>query len=914
LPSVDLPPATPVAGATDPGLPGQLALLDAIPDAVFVLRAIRDGDGVIVDEEIVYANAGALAAITASGNMANPALADIVGRSLLSLFPAAAARFAVHRRILETGEAAPGEGYQSISGRWFEISYSTFGDGLVSVSRDTTDRVHAEQALRASEAELRAAQALGRVGSWTLDVATGATTWSDGMWAIYGLDRSQPKPTEAEYSRFFDPETLQLRRGWIARAIATGESYHELVDIHRADGRIGHLSVHGEAIRDAVGVITGLRSLVLDVTAIREAEEAVRDSEAMFRGVFEENPEAIVVVRPVLDGTGAFADIQPRYANQVARLRYFDGISNADLIAGPGWERWPQHRHLVFDLCAEVIRTGLPVTREFHTPRPEGEYWSDVRIFPFEDGLALIGRDITLQRRAEQALRENEARYRALVEGIPGIVYAYSTARGGLYYSPRCLEVLGYPPERLLAEPMLWHDSIHPDDVAAVDAAITGAAYDEAIGLEYRIRDVSGAWRWLDDRSTRYRVSGDEAILEGFALEITARKRAEAEREQMVSQLEQAQKLESIGRLAGGVAHDFNNMLGAIIGHTDLALEGLGPDSPIRYDLEEVRAAANRSADLTRQLLAFARKQTVAPRVISLNEAISGQLAMLRRLIGEDIELAWRPVPDVCHVRIDPSQVDQLLANLCVNARDAIAGIGRIEIATANATPAEIAAHIGAGVPAGDVVRLSVDDNGPGIAPEVLARIFEPFFTTKRAGEGTGLGLAIVHGIASQNGGWVEVRTVPGEGSTFDVFLPAAVGGELEATATVPTRAGGGGETILLVEDEAVILRLTAAMLTRLGYRVLLARAPSIALQLAAEHADEIDLLVVDVVMPEMNGNELVRILLATRPDLPHLYISGYTADVIAQHGVLGEGIHFLQKPFTATMLDVAVRAVLDER
>jgi CheY-like chemotaxis protein len=302
----------------------------------------------------------------------------------------------------------------------------------------------------------------------------------------------------------------------------------------------------------------------------------------------------------------------------------------------------------------------------------------------------------------------------------------------------------------------------------------------------------------------------------------------------------------------------------------------------------------------------------VAPRVLDLNVVIANELAMLRRLVGEEIVLDWRPGEDVRPVRMDESQVDQLLANLSVNARDAIAGFGRIEISTSNSTPAEVAARFGTGLVRGDYVRLSVADDGAGMAPEVLARIFEPFFTTKRQGEGTGLGLATVHGIASQNGGWVDVRSSPGQGATFDVFLPAHVGSVAELAVPVRTEAGGGGETILLVEDEAVILRLAAAMLTRLGYRVLTASAPSIAVQLAAEHAGEIDLLVVDVVMPEMNGNELVRILLTSWPDLPFLYISGYTADVIAQHGVLGEGINFLQKPFTAATLDAAVRTVLD--
>jgi signal transduction histidine kinase/CheY-like chemotaxis protein len=383
----------------------------------------------------------------------------------------------------------------------------------------------------------------------------------------------------------------------------------------------------------------------------------------------------------------------------------------------------------------------------------------------------------------------------------------------------------------------------------------------------------------------------------------------------LAAQLQQAQKMESIGRLAGGVAHDFNNMLSVIIGYTDLALNRIGPAEPQqRADLEEVLKAAHRSAEITRQLLAFARKQTISPKALDLNETVEGTLKMLRRLIGEDIDLVWQPKASLWRVIMDATQIDQILANLCVNARDAITGVGKLTIETDNVTfdMAYCADHDGF-IP-GQFVMLAVSDDGCGMDKETIRNVFEPFFTTKSVDKGTGLGLATVFGIVKQNNGFINVYSESGQGTTFKVYLPRHVGEvrekSAEKTEKIPV---GRGETVLLAEDEPAILRMVKEMLKKLGYKAVVTGSPGEALQLAESNAAEISLLITDVVMPEMNGRELAERVHVFNPRIKTLFISGYTADVIAHRGVLPEEANFLQKPFSIRELAAKVREALDK-
>jgi PAS domain S-box-containing protein len=400
--------------------------------------------------------------------------------------------------------------------------------------------------------------------------------------------------------------------------------------------------------------------------------------------------------------------------------------------------------------------------------------------------------------------------------------------------------------------------------------------------------------------------------LSAIVRDVSERKKAEEDRAKLQEQLHQARKMESVGQLAGGVAHDFNNMLSVIIGYAELALRKIEPTSPLKNYFLEIVKAGRRSAEMTQQLLAFARKQTIAPQIIDLNQAVSGMLKMLRRLIGEDIELKWMPAADLWPVKMDPSQMDQLLANLCVNARDAIKDVGKITIETGMITFDQAYCAERTGFVPGDFVLLAVSDNGHGMERDILDKIFEPFFTTKSVGQGTGLGLATVYGVVKQNNGFVNVYSEPGEGTTFRIYLPRQTGRIQER------RDDGGeatplghGETLLVVEDEATILTLNKVMLEQLGYVVLAAGSPEEALQLAKARRDDIRLLITDVIMPEMNGRDLSGLIATCCPGIKTLFMSGYTANVIAHRGVLDEGVCFLAKPFATRALAVKVHEML---
>ncbi|MDZ7721493.1 MAG: response regulator [candidate division KSB1 bacterium] len=396
---------------------------------------------------------------------------------------------------------------------------------------------------------------------------------------------------------------------------------------------------------------------------------------------------------------------------------------------------------------------------------------------------------------------------------------------------------------------------------------------------------------------------------------------AEQEREKLQEQLSQAQKLESIGRLAGGVAHDFNNMLNVILGHTEMLLDDLPRQSIWRASLEEIRKAAQRSADLTRQLLAFARKQTTTPKVIDLNDTIQGMLGMLRKLIGENIELVWQPSRKTGCVRMDPSQLDQILVNLCVNAHDAIDKVGSITITTDHVAFEKEDYSQNFDIVPGDYMLLVVTDTGHGMSKETLAQIFEPFFTTKDVGKGTGLGLSTVFGVVKQNNGYIRVYSEPGQGTTFKLYFPeCSTQQDRHDVKEIPTASAPGEETILLVEDEPAILKMTGTLLERLGYNVLSAATPVEAIQLAGEYAKQlkeqktdnnIHLLITDVVMPEMNGRDLAAKLVDIYPDIKVLFMSGYTSEHISHQGMLENSVDFLQKPFSHKMIANKVREVM---
>lgn len=570
------------------------------------------------------------------------------------------------------------------------------------------------------------------------------------------------------------------------------------------------------------------------------------------------------------------------------------------------------HAHLVRELVVPVLRGGRVVAVLGVGNKPVDYTEKDVETVGY---LAEVTWLLIEQKKTVEKLRTSEERFRSLYQSMMD-AFVITDMEGCIKECNGSFgAMLGYGEEDLKSmtiqdiTPPGWHGF----ERQIIEKQVLSHGYSVVYEKEYRRRD--GTVFPVELRT--FLVVGSEGQPKGMSAivrDISDRKWAEKEREKLQAQLIQAQKMESVGRLAGGVAHDFNNMLSVIIGYAELALGRVDPADPLHRELEAILDAGKRSAAITRQLLAFARRQTIAPRVLDLNETVEGMLKMLRRLIGEDLNLAWLPGADLKPVKIDPSQVDQILANLCVNSRDAITGVGKVTIETGNV-------HFDAGYCAdhpgfvpGSFVRLAVSDDGCGMDQVTLGKLFEPFFTTKKVGEGTGLGLATVWGIVKQNNGFVNVYSEPGQGTTFKIYLPAHEAGPDKETKTGVESGAGQGETVLVVEDEIAILNLARTMLERLGYVVLTAATPGEALRLADEHGTAIHLLITDVVMPEMNGRELAEQLQGRHPEIGTLFMSGYTANVIAHRGILDEGVHFMHKPFSKQELATRVREALNLR
>ncbi len=521
--------------------------------------------------------------------------------------------------------------------------------------------------------------------------------------------------------------------------------------------------------------------------------------------------------------------------------------------------------------------------------------------------LARVLRYAIERKAAEEALAEREQRFRALIENSADGIALFRSDGSITYASPATAAILGYDPTELVGRNAL--DLLHPDDLAQVQPQFVKGLRSEArkVGLEARVRHQDGSWRLCESTFTNL-------LSEPGVRAIVANYRDITERRELEEQLRQSQKVEAIGRLAGGVAHDFNNVLTAIFGYADLMLEELPAASPARQDLEEIRKAAQRASSLTRQLLAFSRQQVLEPIVLSLNDLVEEVDKMLRRLLGEDVEVRLNLAVETGNVRTDPGQFQQVIMNLVVNARDAMPTGGKLIVETANADLTEQYAELHQPVTPGRYVMLAVSDTGSGMTPETKARIFEPFFTTKEKGRGTGLGLSTVYGIVKQSGGYIWVYSEPGRGTTFKIYLPRV---DAPAERVAPPReaeAVTGTETILLAEDDAILRPLAKALLEKLGYTVLEAEDATQALALAAAHAESIHLLVSDVVMPGASGRDLARRLALTRPATKVLYVSGYTDDAIVHHGMLEPGLNFLQKPFTPAALARKVRDVLDAK
>ncbi len=800
--------------------------------------------------------------------------------------------------------------------------------------------------------DLARAQSLARVGSWQFDLNTQVVSASAETRRIYGVETEETTIPQAQAIPLpkFRPMMDEALRGLVQE----GRPYDVEFQIRRpTDGAIRW--IHSVAEYDPQ------RNLVLgtlhDITEEREAQAEV-----------QRNQERLEAVVDVLQGQGLtlqeFLDLALEKALTVTESRFgflFHYDQDSREFNLPSWSPG------VIPACsadrsmdclslegtgvlAELVHRKTPVIlndfRAEHQSEgglPEGhpplERFLALPVIRQDQVVAVVGvankedayretdiLQLTLlldtvwggveNRRAQDALRESERKFRSFVENANDIVYSLDPEGRFSFVSPNWIDFLGHPVEEVQGRS--FEAFVHPEDIHRCRDFLnkTISTKEKQSGVEYRVRHLDGSWRWQVSNGSPLRATDGTVIgISGIARDVTERKEAEGDREKLQRQLEQSQKMESVGRLAGGVAHDFNNMLNVILGHAEILLTELSGDAEARSNLEEIERAALRSADLTRQLLAFARKQTISPKILDLNRTIESLLKMLGRLLGEDIDLRWVPGEDLDPVLMDPGQVDQILVNLCVNARDAIGRDGgKITIETGSAELDEEYCADHPGFVPGSFVLLVVSDDGSGMDEKTKARIFEPFFTTKEMGKGTGLGLATVYGTVKQSDGFINVYSEPGKGSTFRIYLPVPPGSRQRGGTGRDGKAepARGVETVLLVEDDGAMLTLTTRMMERLGYRVLSAQTPGDAIRLAREHEGEVQLLVTDVVMPELNGRELARQLHTLYPSMGTLFISGYTANVIAHHGVLDEGIHFLQKPFGMQSLAKKLREALE--
>jgi nitrogen fixation negative regulator NifL len=635
---------------------------------------------------------------------------------------------------------------------------------------------------------------------------------------------------------------------------------------------------------------------VVDITERRKAEERIR----WLSLAVDQGPASIVMT----DLAGDIEYVNPKFTEVTGyTLDEVRGKNPRFLKSGatPG--------DVYRDLWG-ALTSGQSWHGEVQNRKKDGTlYWDAMWVYPLRDAAGKVTRflalkeDITERRAAEQAVAESATRTRALMEHAGDGIAVLRADGVVLEANPSMARIVGRPAEAIVGHRLR---EFSPPTAAEAQRlqfeAAVSAGGGEVIGAVFALPDGKQA---IADFSLSMVATGGERVMLAIGRDVT-------EQRSLEQQLRLAQKMEAVGRLAGGVAHDFNNVLTAIFGYVEMLQEDLPADSGAQEDLEEVRKAAERAAGLTRQLLAFSRQQVLEPVVLSLNDVLQDVEKMLRRVIGEDVELRLNLPPDVGNVRADPGQLQQVIMNLVVNARDAMPRGGTLIVETSSADLTEQYAELHQPVVPGPYVMLAVSDTGTGMTPEVKARVFEPFFTTKERGKGTGLGLSTVYGIVKQSGGYIWAYSELGRGTTFKIYLPAV---NAQADVLPPVGQQGtttGTETVLVAEDDAILRPLAKGLLEKLGYRVLEAENAAAALGVAERHQGPIHLLVADVVMPGGSGRDLARGLERSRPDTKVLYVSGYTDDAIVQHGMLEPGLNFLQKPFTPAALARKVRGVLD--
>jgi two-component system, cell cycle sensor histidine kinase and response regulator CckA len=674
--------------------------------------------------------------------------------------------------------------------------------------------------------------------------------------------------------------------------------------VRQARGAEGRwVSVTARPFADEQGNPIGAIALYRDVTGRRQAEQALLASERRYRLLFEKNLAGIL--RSTLDGRVLECN------EAFARMLGYDSSSELATLNARAFYYQPSDRE---NLVAR-LRQEKSITQEEVCFRHKdgGSVWIliNMNLVEAEDEAGeptIIGTtfDITERKESREALRESQKRFGAFMRHLPGVAFMKNRMGQYVFYNEAALGLFDLSPDDFLGKTdhQVWPAEYAERFVASDSEVIRTKKLLETVEA---IPHEHAVHHWLIYRFPILDEHDEVQLIGGVGIDIT-------ERRELEEQLRQSQKMEAIGRLAGGVAHDFNNLLTVISGYGDMIMRSLPENDPMHGSVEEVMRAASRATSLTNQLLAFSRRQVIQPKVLDLNVLVANMDRMLRRVIGEHIELETVLSPGLGSVKADTGQLEQVIMNLAVNARDAMPEGGNLSIRTANVDiPRPSKLH--ADVQPGSYVRLTVADTGKGMDTEIMVHLFEPFYTSKSTGKGTGLGLSTVYGIVKQSGGEIVVESEPGRGATFDIYMPR-IAGVMETAHSVAARPGilTGTETILLVEDEPGVRQLVREMLHRLGYTILEAGGGPEALRLFDQHQGSIDLLLTDVIMPQMSGRELAERLRLRRPSLKVLYVSGYTDDMLAHHGMLEADVFLLPKPFAPDELARKLREVLDTR
>ena len=763
-------------------------------------------------------------------------------------------------------------------------------------------RTEAENSLRESEERFRTLAELSLVGIYLMR-ADRFFYVNQAMADMFGYPRKEFLGRLHPLDVVAPEDRERVRENMRRRLVGEVRSVRYTFLGLRRDGSVFHVEAHGTSL-DWRGEPAILGTL-LDVTDRVKAEEDLRRSREMLRIVLDTIPIRVF-----------WKDRESVYLGCNRSFAQDAGLQSPDEVVGKtDFDMdWRLEAEAYRSDDRKVMDSGLPLLAYEETQRTSSGLvrWLRTSKVPLLDtdgnvsGVLGTYEDITEQKRAAEALRESEERFRVVTENSPIAVMLYQD-HGWVYANPAAQEVTGYSFEELRGRRFL--DLVHPEDLSkAEDVVLRRRGGDKnLLRYELRILTKQGEKRTVSVSSVAVHWRGLEAELV-TGVDISERKRLE-------EQLVQAQKMEAVGQLAGGIAHDFNNMLSIILGYVELARMKISPDDSLSKDLEEIWRAARRSADLTRQLLGFARRQIISPRPVDLNHVVAESVKiLLRRLIPEDIAIEVIPGENLWTVNLDPTQIDQILTNLATNARDAIEGVGRITIETRNTVLDRSFAAKHMGAKPGEYVELVFSDTGCGMDSETLSRLFEPFFTTKEPGKGTGLGLSTVYGVVKQNDGYIEVSSELGRGTVFHVYFPRwrEEAGESFDAAPASDSAQKGSETILVVEDEKQILDVCRSMLEGQGYRVLTAESPGEALEKVSNLKGTLDLVATDVIMPGMNGRELVEKIRQLRPQVRVLFMSGYTSDAVAHRGILDGEVEFISKPFSLKEFVQKVREVLN--